>query len=123
MIGNPPTSSELPVSQGMARWSAPWVQWVTQVFLALSGWKRTYHARLTHDFGSVSSQSQATQTVTVTGARIGDAVMVRPTTAVNGVIVDGTVTASDTVTVRVSNFSAGAIDPASQVYQVIVWQQ
>lgn len=87
------------------------------------GWKSSYYATLTHDFGSISAQSQATQTVTVTGVRSGDAVLVRPTTAVNGIILDGTVTASDTVTVRAVNYSSGAIDPASQTYLVIVFQQ
>jgi hypothetical protein len=50
-------------------------------------------------------------------------VLVRPTTAVNGIILDGTVTADDTVTLRAVNYSAGAIDPASQTYRVIVFQQ
>lgn len=87
------------------------------------GWKKTYTASLTHDFGSINAQTQATQTVTVTGARSGDAVIVRPTTAVNGIILDGTVTAADTVTVRAVNYSSGSIDPASQEYRVIVIQQ
>ena len=100
-----------------------WASWFTQVVTALSGWKKTYTTTLTHDFGLIAAQSQATQTVTVLGARIGDVVVVRPTTAVNGIILDGTVTASDTVTVRAVNYSAAGIDPASQVYRVIVFQQ
>lgn len=100
-----------------------WAGWFTQVMTALLGWKKTYTASLTHDFGSISAQSQATQTVTVTGARTGDAVLVRPTTAVNGIIMDGTVTAADTVTVRAVNYSSGSIDPGSQVYRVVVFQQ
>lgn len=87
------------------------------------GWKTTYYVTLTHDFGSINAQAQATQTVTVTGARTGDVVIVRPTTAVNGIIVDGAVTADNTVTVRAVNYSALSIDPASQVYNVIVIQQ
>lgn len=100
-----------------------WQIWFTQVLTALLGWKKTYTASKTHDFGSINAQVQATTTVTVVGARSGDAVLVRPTTAVDGIIVDGTVTARDTVTIRAVNYSSGAINPDSQVYRVIVFQQ
>lgn len=100
-----------------------WQSWFTQVFTALLGWKKSYTVTLTHDFGNINAQTQSTTTVTVDGARSGDAVLVRPTTAVNGIILDGTVTADDTVTIRAVNYSSGAIDPASQVYRVIVLQQ
>lgn len=115
MINNPPLRDPFG--------SNSWASWFTQIWSALAGWKKTYTATLTHDFGSINAQTEATQTVTVTGARSGDAVVVRPTTAVNGIILDGTVTANDTVTVRAVNYSSGAIDPASQVYRVIVIQQ
>ena len=122
-IGQPPLASALPAGKEMATWTKPWGNWLTQIFLSLFGWTRTYTAKLTHDFGSIASQSQATQTITVTGTRSGDAVLVRPTTAVNEIIIDGTVTADNTVTVRAVNYSSGAVDPASQVYRVIVFQQ
>lgn len=123
MINEPPVRSELPVSGYLARWTQPWANWFTGIWNGLGGWTRTFTATLTHDFGSIAAQSQATQTVTVSKAQSGDAVVVRPTTAVNGILLDGTVTASDTVTVRAVNYSSGAIDPASQVYRVIVFQQ
>lgn len=100
-----------------------WASWFTQVLTALLGWKKTYTQTLTHDFGAINAQTEATQTVSVLGARSGDAVIVRPTTAVNGIILDGTVTASDVVTVRAVNYSSGSINPASQTYRVIVFQQ
>lgn len=103
--------------------SPAWQSWFTQVFTALLGWKKTYTGTKTHDFGSINAQSQATTTTTVTGARVGDAVIVRPATAVDGIILDGTVTASDTVTIRAVNYSSAPIDPASQAYRVIVFQQ
>ena len=87
------------------------------------GWKTTYYATLAHDFGSINAQVQSTQTATVTGARVGDIVVVRPTTAVNGIIVDGTVTADNTVTIRAVNYSAAPIDPATQTYNILVFQQ
>lgn len=118
-----PGSEWLPVRENLASWTSRWLTWFNEVWRNGFGWKRTYTASLTHDFGSINAQSQATQTVTVTGARSGDAVLVRPTTAVNGIILDGTVTASDTVTVRAVNYSSGSIDPDSQTYRVIVFQQ
>ena len=123
MIGKPPVQAPLPLEDRSATWPNVWASWFTQVFLSLFGWRKTYYGTLTHDFGSINAQVQATQTATIAGARSGDSVMVRPTTAVNGIIVDGTVTADDTVTVRAVNYSAGAIDPASQVYRITVFQQ
>lgn len=114
-INNPPLRSE---------WASnAWQSWFSQAMTALLGWKKTYTATKTHDFGSINAQVESTTTVTVTGARSGDAVLVRPTTAVNGIILDGTVTASDTVTIRAVNYSSAPIDPDSQVYRVIVFQQ
>lgn len=107
----------------VAVWPLRWITWFTEVWLSVMGWRKTYYATLTHDFGSINAQVQATQTATVTGARSGDIVIVRPTTAVNGIIIDGTVTADNTVTIRAVNYSSGAIDPASQSYKILVFQQ
>jgi hypothetical protein len=104
-------------------WPKPWGNFFALLRASLAGWTRTMTTTLTHDFGSINAQTQATQTVTLAGASVGDAVIVRPTTAVNGIIVDGTVTAANTVTVRALNYSSGSIDPASQVYTVIIFQQ
>lgn len=122
-IGLPPLSNSPVLLDEKLIWTKPWGNFFNQIFQSLFGWSRTYTNTLVYDFGSISAQSQATQTVTVTGARSGDAVIVRPTTAVNGIILDGTVTAVDTVTVRAINYSSGAIDPASQTYRILVFQQ
>lgn len=128
-ISTPPIASNLDVTrigrnpQPAAVWPKPWANFFSSLFLSVFGWQRTYYGTLTHDFGSISAQSQATQTVTIQGARSGDVVVVRPTTAVNGIILDGTVTADNTVTVRAVNYSSGGIDPSSQVYTVLVFQQ
>lgn len=95
-----------------------WLRWLNNLWASMPRF-----VTLTHDFGSVSAQSQDTTTVTVTGAQIGDCVIVRPTTAVNGIILDGTVTSAETVTVRAVNYSAAPINPGSQVYRVMVFQQ
>lgn len=127
--GKPPLASNLRIdidprtkAEG-AVWGPVWGNWITEVWQSVQGWTQTYTTSLTYDFGLIAAQSQATTTVTVTGAAVGDAVVVRPTTAVNGIILDGTVTAVDTVTVRAVNYSSGGIDPASQVYRVIVFSQ
>lgn len=82
--------------------------------LALSGNK-------THDFASVASLNTQTTTLTVTGAVVGDSVIVTPSTALEaGLIIYGYVSAADTVTIVASNASAGAIDPVSRTYYVSV---
>ena len=118
-----PSLERLPVSGTSAMWPRVWAMWFTEAWQALKGWRSTLYTTLVHDFGSINAQVQATQTVTVTGAVVGDAVLVRPTTAVNGIILDGTVTAVNTVTVRAVNYSSGSIDPGSQTYLVLVFQQ
>ena len=124
-----PRLEKLPVEQDSrtkewtASWPRSWATLFTEIWQALLGWRVSYYATLAHDFGLIAAQSQATQTVTVTGARSGDSVIVRPTTAVNGIIVDGTVTAANTVTVRAVNYSSAGIDPATQIYRVTVLQQ
>ena len=118
-----PNLEALPVRNNKADWPISWATFFSQIFYALLGWKKTFTKTLTHDFGSINAQTEATQTVTITGVRSGDAVIVRPTTAVNGIILDGTVTANDTVTVRAVNYSSGSIDPASQTYRILVFQQ
>ena len=117
-----PLRDDLPVVGQRSIWTQTWSAWFNAVFRALGAWNISLTATLTHDFGSIGAQSQAAQTVTIDGARSGDAVIVRPTTAVNGIITDGTVTADNTVTVRAVNYSASPIDPGSQVYRVIVLQ-
>lgn len=77
-------------------------------------------ATLTHDFGSIADGARGSQTVTVTGAATGDHVLVTAPSLEAGGIATGYVSAADTVTVLVSNFSGGALDPASQDFIVLV---
>jgi hypothetical protein len=86
----------------------------------------TVSTRLTNtatlDFPSVSAQSQASLTMTVTGAVTGDAVALGvPTAAVtNGIDYTAWVSAADTVTVRAANYSAGPLDPASGTFRATI---
>lgn len=84
---------------------------------------RQYRATATLDFASVAANSVGTLlTVTVTGALVGDHVTVTPpaAAAAQGVIYDGVVTATNTVSIYPKNITVGAIDPASGVYSVEV---
>lgn len=119
-----PRLEKLPIEELKASWPRSWATWFTEVWQAVYGWRRTYFGSKTHDFGSINSQSQAVTTVTITGVRAtGANVQVTPETPTDGIIVDGYVSAADTVTIRAHNYTAGALDPAQSVYNVIVYQQ
>lgn len=73
------------------------------------------------DFPSVAAAGQQELTITVTGAAVGDAVMLAaPASLTAGLIATARVSAANTVTVRLSNITAGAIDPASATWGVRV---
>lgn len=78
----------------------------------------------THDFASVASGAKADTTVTVTGAALGDFVTsVALSVAVpGGCILEGNVTAADTVTVTLFNISGSPVDLASATLAVRVAQ-
>ncbi len=117
MNNRPPLSESL---EGAVP-SNGWSNWFTQVFLGLP-WTKGINYRATLDFGATAAQSQSALTVTVTGARAGDAVQVTPLADVSGIIFTGVVTAPNVVTVYAKNFSAGSVNPASQQYRVLVLQ-
>lgn len=76
----------------------------------------------TLDFGSTAAQTSTDLTITVTGAAVGDAVYVG---VPNGSVTNNTsfsawVSATNTVTVRHNNHSAGASDPASGTFRAVV---
>ncbi|MFT2721633.1 glycosyl hydrolase family 28-related protein [Deinococcus sp. A31D244] len=78
-------------------------------------------ATATLDFPSIPAQGQAELTVTVTGASVGDSVSLgRPAAPESGTQATGRVSAANTVTVRMSNITAAAIDPAAASYKVTV---
>jgi hypothetical protein len=73
------------------------------------------------DFGSITAAAQADLTITVTGAAVGDEViMALPAAPTAGIIFNAFVSATDTVTIRASNITALAINPAAATYGVIV---
>lgn len=79
-------------------------------------------ATSTIDFSSISANTTSDSSgITVTGAAVGDAVMVGvPATIASGLVVTGYVSAANTVKVRAANVTASPIDPASGSFRVVV---
>jgi hypothetical protein len=73
------------------------------------------------NFGSIGAAAQADLTITVTGAAVGDEViMALPAAPAAGLIFNAFVSAANTVTIRASNITAAPVDPAAATYGVIV---
>jgi hypothetical protein len=75
--------------------------------------------------GGIADGANASTTITVTGAAIGDTVAVglAPTTAMAaGALLFGAVTAADTVTVTLQNESGGNYTPGASTVRADVWQ-
>jgi len=73
------------------------------------------------DFPSIAAGLVVEDTITVTGANVGDAVSLGvPSTVDTNLMWSGYVSAADTVTVRLYNPTAGAIDPASATWKASV---
>jgi hypothetical protein len=78
-------------------------------------------ATATLDFPSISGNDTHTLTITVTGAVVGDSVFLGVPAGLDaGLIFCASVTAADTVTVRMHNSSGGSIDPASGTFRATV---
>lgn len=85
-------------------------------------------ATATWNPGSIASKdtvgaSFAAQTVTVTGAALGDLVLASFSLDVTDLVLTADVTAADTVTVVLSNPTASAVDLASGTLTVLVVDQ
>lgn len=112
------------VSKDILTCTQPWLEYFQSIVAALFGWKRSYTATLAKTWGLINSDSEASQVVTVTGARVGDAVIVTPQTRTVGIIDNiGIVTANDQVTVFAVNSTAGNITPGAKNYRIVVLQQ
>ena len=79
-------------------------------------------ATATLNFGALAANSHADLTITVAGAQTGDCVALGiPTASVTaGVVYTAWVSATNTVTVRANNYTAGSPDPASGVFRATV---
>jgi hypothetical protein len=74
----------------------------------------------TYDAASLADGVGATTTVTVTGAALGDYVLVSHGVDLAGITVTGYVSAADTVSVRFQNESGGTLDLASSTLRALV---
>ena len=95
----------------------------TNGFIAGSGAAITkvLTATATLNFPSISAASQADLTITVTGAAVGDEVIMSlPAAPAAGIVFNAFVSATNTVTIRATNVTASPVDPASASYGVIV---
>lgn len=85
-----------------------------------------YSTTATLNFGSVSAHSSAELTITVTGAAVGDVCYGSPNLAlVSGFTWSVYCAAANTITVRVLNGTAGALDPdgaGGATWRVDVWK-
>lgn len=85
--------------------------------------KQLLHAFLTSftwNPASLADGAGETKSVTVTGAALGDFVLVAPPYDLQDMVVSGYVQAANTVEVRIQNESTGTIDLASGSWKVIV---
>lgn len=74
------------------------------------------------NFPSINAASQADLTITVAGAAVGDEVaMALPAAPAAGIVFNAFVSAADTVTIRATNVTAVAVDPAAANYSVLVF--
>lgn len=81
-----------------------------------------FYNSATLDFPSITAAGHADLTIAVTGAALGGMAVVSPNGAPEaGLVWNAFVSAADTVTVRVSNITAAAIDPASRSWRADVW--
>jgi len=79
-------------------------------------------ATATLNFGSISANSSANLTMTVTGAKAGDAVFIGlPSAFEASLMAMGFVSATNTVTIKVHNASGGSVDPASGTFRATVF--
>jgi hypothetical protein len=73
------------------------------------------------NFPSIATTASADLTITVTGAAVGDyVVLALPASPAAGIVFNAFVSAANTVTIRASNITGSSVDPASATYGVLV---
>lgn len=86
--------------------------------LGLFGFQDVNEGSVVWDAPSILQAAQATQTVTVTGAALGDIVVASAGISLAGLVLSGFVSAANTVTLVLSNQTGAAVDLASATYRV-----
>lgn len=106
-----------------AVWTQTWKNYFNALARAIV-WNVSLAGTKTHDFGLIAAHTEASTTVTVTGARTDDEpiVIVAPSINTAGIVYKGVVTADNVVTLYALNTTAAGIDPASTTFRVLVLQ-
>jgi hypothetical protein len=106
------------------RVTQPWANWCTSMARAVGFPLQSLTAVATLNFGNLVAGASADLTATVTGVKANDVKPVvnigLPTGLTAGLVFQGWVSADDTVTVRCTNASTGAIDPAEADFRIEV---
>lgn len=71
-------------------------------------------------YTSIASNVSQDQTTTISGASLGDIVLVGAPALVAGLTLTAFVSAANTITVRLHNATAGAVVPGALVFNVLV---
>lgn len=89
-----------------------------------TGLRQHLSATASLDFPSIAAGAAADLAITVTGAAVGDGVTLGPPVALEAglVIAYWGVTAANTVTIRLRNETAAAIDPVAATWRAGVWK-
>ena len=80
----------------------------------------TLQGTLNFDFGNIGAQSSVTTTYSLFGAAVGDHVVVTAPSLGNGYLASAFVSAANTVTVRVTNYTGFVLSPPLQDYLITV---
>lgn len=122
----PSQNPNLPAAKMAVRFlrtAREWVAWARSIAAAVGSPVESLTVVATLDFGNLVAGASADLTVTVTGVKANDAqpiVEVGTGSFTAGLVFRGFVSADNTVTVRCTNASTGAINPASASYRIEV---
>lgn len=83
---------------------------------------RMFLVQVTYDPANITGTATTTeQDITVTGVKVGDFAMVNKPSSTAGVTIGNVrVKAADTVSIQWVNPTAGAVNPASETYSILI---
>lgn len=114
------TEKQLYTTDAQAAAASAWRPVIPAASSTVGGTVKKIVATATLDFPSIAAGGNATLTMSVPGAVVGDYVILGGLPALEAGLVPGVprVSAADTVTIRLNNITAAAIDPAAIQYGV-----
>ena len=121
-LGPPPIRTPLEVAAGAVtiRSDSPMGKWLNRIFTTLSGIGPQIRGQALLNFPNTAAQTSSDLTISAVGSTPGQPVSLgAPAPPANSCFV-AFVGAVDVVTVRFCNFSAGALNPGTDTFRVIV---